>query len=176
MSNNPMDYFRQLEQIGDQLRTMFNGNDFMRNFMPNMQDMMGQGTSGNAASTPFQNGFDWVKGGAYPRVDLYQTSREVIALVEVPGLEKSSDVSISVDATRLYIRGSHSHRLVNVAQENIIMTERHSGVFERELTLPVRVHPKDVKASYKNGLLEIRMLKDDQSHQGTRGHIVPIQF
>jgi HSP20 family protein len=50
-----------------------------------------------------------------------------------------------------------------VKEENYYRAERSYGSFVRTLELPKEVHADKVKATFKNGVLEIRMPKTEQA-------------
>ena len=97
------------------------------------------------------------------KVDVYETTTEVIATCDIPGLEKEDDIQINVDQNMLSIRGS-----VNTATEinegNLYRQERYAGSFYRSIFLPSPVSRDGVKATYRNGVLEVRMQKMAQTN------------
>ncbi|GAX90242.1 Hsp20/alpha crystallin family protein [Effusibacillus lacus] len=194
MNNNPMDALRQLGQMGEQLQKIF-GDDFIRNLMgsnadlqnlqnlQNLRNLSGMtgltgipGMDSNALpGNPLQSMFNWSDGGAYPRTDLYQTRNELIAVLEIPGLEKSGDVKLFVEPNRLVVRGNQSRRYSGVSKEKFLLSERRDS-FEREIALPVRVIARKARASYRHGLLEVHMIKDTTQKSEPSGNPVPIEF
>ncbi|QQE80157.1 Hsp20/alpha crystallin family protein [Alicyclobacillus sp. SO9] len=161
--NNNFNPFESLKQLGQlrQFQKMF-GQDFFKN-MP-MPDM-----AGTDFEMPFFNG----DSSEFPRADVYEQGSEVVAVLEIPGLNKSTDVSLSVRPNKLYVRGSISN--LGVSNDKVLLTERHHGSFDREINLPVTVLPDTVRASYKNGLLEVYMLKEDD-HSDRPTDSIPIDF
>lgn len=93
-----------------------------------------------------------------PSIDVYETEKEVVAKCDIPGLEKKDDVNIEVDDNLLIISGT-VNRVDEVKEEHLHRQERFFGRFQRSVSLPSRVSPEGVKATYKNGVLEIRMPK-----------------
>lgn len=93
-----------------------------------------------------------------PSIDIHETATEVVATCDVPGLEKKEDVDIHVDQDMLSISGS-INRVDEVKTEQMHRQERFTGRFHRSVHLPAAVSPEGVKATYKNGVLEIRMPK-----------------
>ncbi|WP_219836607.1 Hsp20/alpha crystallin family protein [Paenibacillus sp. R14(2021)] len=93
-----------------------------------------------------------------PSVDVHETNDEVIALCDIPGLEKKEDVSIEIENNMLLISGSINRRH-EIMEENIHRQERYMGRFHRSIGLPAVVNPEDVRATYKNGVLVIHMPK-----------------
>jgi HSP20 family protein len=92
------------------------------------------------------------------RIDVYETENEVVASCEIPGLEKKDDVQIHVDNNVLTISGS-INKTHEVKEDQIHRQERFYGRFQRSVTLPAAVNEDEVTATYKNGVLEIRMPK-----------------
>ncbi len=92
------------------------------------------------------------------RIDVYETDKEVHASVEIPGLEKKEDVQIDINENVLTVSGS-INRTNAVKEDQIHRSERFIGRFQRSVPLPTRVSTEGVRASYKNGILEIVMPK-----------------
>lgn len=103
-------------------------------------------------------GFGFNQEFGSPRVDVYETDNEVIASCEIPGLEKKEDVHLHVDDQTLTIHGS-INRVNEVKDEQMHRRERFTGRFQRSIALPARVQSEGTTASYKNGILEVRMPK-----------------
>lgn len=118
-------------------------------------------------------GFRWGAPGemAAPRMDIYQTENEVVAVAEIPGLESKDDIEVTVTEDTLTLRGELK-RGYEEREENLFHTERYYGAFSRTLTLPVEVKPEETSASYRNGVLEIRMPKTEAGRR--RSVRVPI--
>lgn len=93
-----------------------------------------------------------------PTIDVYETENEVVARYDIPGLEKKDDVNIDIDQNILSVSGT-INRTNEVNEENIHRQERFVGRFQRSITLPAHVSSEGVQATYKNGVLEIRMPK-----------------
>lgn len=93
-----------------------------------------------------------------PSIDVYETENEVVATCDIPGLEKKEDVNIEIDNNLLVISGA-VNRVNEIKEEHLHRQERFFGRFQRSISLPSRVSSEGVKATYKNGVLEIRMPK-----------------
>lgn len=92
------------------------------------------------------------------RVDVHETENEVIAKCDIPGLERKEDVTIDIDHNILSISGS-INKANEIKEENMYRRERYIGRFHRSVSLPSSVSHEGVVASYKSGVLEIRMPK-----------------
>lgn len=95
-----------------------------------------------------------------PVLDVHETEKEFQINVEVPGMdEKSIDVSMSRDT--LTISGEKKEEKEENAK-GIYRMERHYGSFSRSIPLPDNcVDTEKAEASYKNGVLTVRLPKAD---------------
>ena len=123
----------------------------------------------------FNEGFPWTfsfnRDFNPLRVDVYETENEVVASCEIPGLEKKEDIHLHVDDQTLVIHGS-INRMTEVKDEQMHRRERFTGRFQRSIPLPARVEAEGTTASYKNGILEVRMPKA----KGDTRRPIDIQF
>ncbi|MFB4163691.1 Hsp20/alpha crystallin family protein [Alteribacillus sp. JSM 102045] len=92
------------------------------------------------------------------KVDVHETENEVVATCDIPGLEKKEDVNIDIENNVLTISGS-MNKINEIKEENMYRKERYTGSFQRAVTLPSPVSNEGVKATYKNGVLEVKMPK-----------------
>lgn len=96
-----------------------------------------------------------------PRVDVFEEKDEIVVKAELPGIEKD-DVEVNLTDHTLIIKGEKK-KAKEVKDENYYRAERSYGTFLRALDLPKEVRPDKVKASFKNGILEVRMPKTDEA-------------
>ncbi len=107
-----------------------------------------------------EKGFVFEKGGFNPRVDITEYDNKVVVSAEVPGLAKE-DVKVSVNEERiLTIKGEKKKPEINEG-ESQIRIERSFGEFTRSFVLPEDIDLDDIKASFKNGLLELSLSKKE---------------
>jgi HSP20 family protein len=92
------------------------------------------------------------------RVDVRETPEAVIVAADIPGLEKKEDVHISIHETHLHLSGKIERASEHKA-ENFHRTERYYGRFDRTIPLPCPVDEAGAKATYRNGVLEVRLPK-----------------
>jgi len=99
----------------------------------------------------------WFSGAWTPPVDIYETDEALILQVELPGLSKD-EVSVELKDNTLVLRGErkHSHE---VKEENYQRMERTYGAFQRSFVLPATVDQNRVMASFKDGVLELKLPK-----------------
>lgn len=96
------------------------------------------------------------------RVDIHETENELIASCDIPGLESKEDVNIDIQNNILSISGS-INRTNEIKEENMHRQERFVGRFHRSIPLPTPVSRDEVLATYKSGVLEVRMPKKAQN-------------
>lgn len=101
-----------------------------------------------------------------PSVDLYETPKEVVVRAELPGLT-AKDVDITLTEDTITIKGEKKAS-EEVKSENYYRVESAYGAFQRTIPLPVRVKNEKVKASFKDGVLEIRLPKVEEKAKGIK--------
>ena len=102
-----------------------------------------------------------VRGWA-PAVDIYQAADgEMVIKAELPDL-KREDISITIDKHVLTLAGERKLE-ESVAKDGFHRKERFHGSFSRSFTLPNTVDAGRVQASYKDGLLTIRLAQREDA-------------
>jgi HSP20 family protein len=95
-----------------------------------------------------------------PPVDMYTTKDELILTLELPGVSEK-DVSVSIAGDLLTVKGER--RFDNqVKEQDLVHVERTYGKFERLVQLPMAVQTDRVKATYRDGVLEIKLPKAEE--------------
>ncbi|GGE27039.1 putative 15 kDa heat shock protein [Marinithermofilum abyssi] len=100
---------------------------------------------------------------AGPKADVYHGQQEVVVLIDLPGIENVKDVDVRIDGDTLWVKGERPNRY---AHYNAKVTERNTGAFERKIHLGALVSKKQSSASYRKGVLEIRLriIKPNDDH------------
>jgi HSP20 family protein len=96
-------------------------------------------------------------------MDMIETPTEIVIISEIAGLEKED---IEVQITRRAVKVSGRRRPPALASPATYrLAEINYGHFERILYLPAAVDSNSISASYANGLLTIRLVKQpEQEH------------
>jgi HSP20 family protein len=92
------------------------------------------------------------------RVDVREHDEEVIVVADLPGVEKES-VALELINPRLLEIACTRDQDNEEKTEGYYIRERMSGSMSRMVTLPADVTEDDAKASFKNGILEVRLKK-----------------
>lgn len=95
-----------------------------------------------------------------PALDLYEEKDNVVVKAELPGMEEK-EVEISFEQDTLTIRGEKKQE-EEVKEDNYYHLERSYGKFQRSIVIPSHVDATVAKATFKNGVLEIRLPKKEE--------------
>src|SRR5579863_1830820 len=90
------------------------------------------------------------------RIEEIQEGSTYVLRAEVPGIDPDKDVEITIEDGVLRV---HAHREVKAEHKNKkgYRSEFHYGQLMRTMRLPEGVSGDDVKATYEDGILEIRV-------------------
>jgi HSP20 family protein len=94
-----------------------------------------------------------------PVVDFYKEKDELVVKAELPGMDKQ-DIEINVTDHTVTIEGEKKKE-EKIEEKNYYRSERFFGSFRRTLELPAGVQAEKAKASFKNGILEVRLPKTE---------------
>lgn len=105
--------------------------------------------------------------GNFPRWSLLageveETANAIVVRVEAPGMDKE-DCRISIEGNMLYVSGEKRFERETHDSTYHVM-ERAYGAFQRAIPLPGNVDIDQAKASYKNGVLTVRLPKTGGSN------------
>jgi len=98
---------------------------------------------------------DWTS-----RVDISETDKEFVIKAEIPGVVKE-DVSVTVDNRIMTVRGEKKQEMEDKGK-TFHRVERHYGSFTRSFTLPDNIDETTIKASFKEGLLNLHIQKSKE--------------
>jgi HSP20 family protein len=95
---------------------------------------------------------DEVEGADWnPAADVYEDDVSYTVAVDLPGIDRST-LDISVDDNRLTIRGIKPG--LEIRQHR---AERPRGKFLRTFSVPASVDQKDIRADYRDGVLQVHL-------------------
>ncbi len=92
-----------------------------------------------------------------PRMDVYETKDNIVAEVEMPGIDPKS-VSVSVEDNLLKVEGKKQEK-VEEKKKGYLRKEIRSGYLRRMVLLPAEAKVGKAKAEFKNGLLKVEIPK-----------------
>jgi HSP20 family protein len=132
------DPFRDLVTIQDELNRLFGR------------------TYGGAEPTRSNTAGNWS-----PALDVYETPDELVATVELPGIEPK-EVEVAVEDSTLMINGSREFAQ-ETDEHNYHRVERRYGSFSRAIRLPETADPERVEARFDKGVLTIEVPKREEA-------------
>jgi HSP20 family protein len=98
-----------------------------------------------------------IMGEVYPSVDIFEDGNDVVVKAEVPGMKKEEiEVNLSLDT--ITISGQKNEE-TKVDKKDFYRLERTFGSFSRKLRLPADILTDKARASFKDGVLEVRIPK-----------------
>lgn len=98
---------------------------------------------------------DWPWGGGEARSDMVETDGAVEVSIELPGMEMK-DIEVTVNDDILTIKGEKKIERQE-EKKGYYLSERSYGAIYRSLPLPPGVDADKAEASFKNGVLTIRL-------------------
>jgi len=104
--------------------------------------------------------------GWAPSVDVYETDKEIVVKADVPGVEPE-DLEVYSTPDAVVLRGETRHE-DDRQQGGVHHSERSYGRFERQIPLPPGTRSEEIKANFRNGVLELRIPKTEEASQRMR--------
>ncbi len=101
------------------------------------------------------NPMESMRGMSSPAFESYIDNDQLVVRADLPGIDPK-DVEVTVSGDVLTVRGKRE-RTQEEKKRDYIHREVSYGSFERSMTLPKGVDAEQIKASYKNGVLELTM-------------------
>jgi HSP20 family protein len=100
---------------------------------------------------------DWLRGstggtGAFPPINVFQQGDDLVAILELAGVNKNE---LEIQAKDNTIRICGKKAIAYAEGVSVHRRERHSGVFDRTLTVPIQIDADRIKAEYRDGVLAL---------------------
>ncbi|MCB1859173.1 MAG: Hsp20/alpha crystallin family protein [Gammaproteobacteria bacterium] len=101
-----------------------------------------------------------------PEVDILDREDEILVRAELPGVDKK-DLEVSLNGRMLTLKGE-TRQEKEAKEGEYFRSEIRRGTFSRTLQLPDEVDDQQVKAEFKDGVLEVRL---PRTHKAERKKI-----
>src|SRR6201987_1421551 len=100
---------------------------------------------------------DWLRDsttsrGAFPPINLFQQGEDLLAIIELPGIDKND---LQIQAKENTIRLSGKKAVAFPEGVSVHRRERIVGAFDRTFSLPVHLDSNRIKAEYRDGILAL---------------------
>jgi HSP20 family protein len=96
-----------------------------------------------------------------PAVDVYEQDDEVVVKAEIPGMSKE-DIEVNLSDSVLTLKGEKKKE-EEIKERGYYRCERSFGAFSRTIRLPSEVKTDQAKATFKDGVLEVRLPKTEEA-------------
>jgi HSP20 family protein len=100
-------------------------------------------------------------GGWFPPVDIVEEGDQIVLRAEIPGVAKD-EIEVQVENGTITLRGEKKQEK-QVETENAYRVERYYGGFTRSFVLPTSIDSDRIKATYKDGVLEVVLPKAEEA-------------
>ncbi|MDR7382255.1 Hsp20/alpha crystallin family protein [Promicromonospora iranensis] len=95
-----------------------------------------------------------VAEGPVPAADVYREGEDLVARLDLPGVDPVDDITVEVEGRKLVVRGERKDQRSEESEGRRI-SEVRFGSFRRTVTLPRTVDGDAVRASYDAGVLTV---------------------
>jgi HSP20 family protein len=102
--------------------------------------------------------------GGYPPINIFRKGDDVVAIAEVPGIDKS-DLEIQVLGKTVRIAGRKAVEYGDKA--SLHRRERLAGRFDRAFTVPFEIAADQVKAECRDGMLALYLTRAERDKPKT---------
>ena len=132
----------------------------MRDFEHRLESMFHNMWNNSFSNENFPDVFSSGSFGKIPKMDVVDRDKEIFVKAELPGFDKK-DLDISISNNQLNIKAKSSHE---EKEENGDYLKREISKSEvyRSVLLPADVEEEKIKTSYKNGVLELTIPKQEE--------------
>ena len=96
-----------------------------------------------------------------PTVDIFEEGHDIVMKAELPGMKKE-DIEVNITDDIITLSGEKKKE-EKIEKKNYHRLERSYGSFVRSFRLPTEVQTEQVKAQFKDGILEIRVPKTEEA-------------
>jgi HSP20 family protein len=102
----------------------------------------------------------------YPAVDIEERDNAFVVRAEIPGMQKD-DIHVEYHNGYLTIKGEKKFEHEE-KKKNFHRIERSYGSFHRSVAIPEEIAEQDIKAEYKNGVLELKLPVKEPAKRSVR--------
>lgn len=120
-----------------------------------------------------RRGFDWpmtmkeFMEDSDLRVEEFEDDGDLVVRAEMPGIDPDKDVDISLSDRMLRLKAVRREK-TETEDKKGFHSEFRYGSFSRSISLPVGATEEDVKASYVDGILEVRLPIDSDEAEARK--------
>ena len=117
--------------------------------------------------------FETASGPAPIRVEELVDDKTLVVRAELPGVDPDQDIEITIDGGYLRIHAQRQEKEEHKDKDSY-RSEFRYGSFSRSIPLPDGVKEEDIKATYADGVLEVRAPLPEQAVESGSPKKLPI--
>ena len=99
-------------------------------------------------------------------MDIYEEGNDIVVKAEIPGMKKE-EIHVDINEKAITISGEKKKE-EKVEKKDYVRLERSYGSFARTFGLPAEVQTEKARATFKDGVLEVRVPKTAEAARRTR--------
>lgn len=104
--------------------------------------------------------FDFDMNGSLPKVDVKEEKEAYVMHMDLPGMNEN-EVNVELEHNVLTVSSHHEESSAESSdkkeRDKYLIRERRVSTFTRSFTLPEDINAEEVAASFKNGVLTVRI-------------------
>jgi len=93
-----------------------------------------------------------------PQVDITENDKEIDVSASLPGVDKNN-INVSLDENNILSISGERNESQEQKNKNYVAQEQFYGSFYRSFQLPANINQDQIKADYKDGVLNIKIPK-----------------
>lgn len=106
-----------------------------------------------------------------PKVDIFEEGDDFVVKAEIPGMKKE-DIEVNLTDDMVTISGEKKQE-EKVEKKDYYRLERSYGSFSRSFRLPKEIQTDKAKATFKDGVLEVKVPKTEEAKKKEKN--IPIE-
>jgi HSP20 family protein len=108
-----------------------------------------------------------------PTTDVFARNGDIVVRVELPGIDPTKDVTVTVEDGELTVKGERKQD-EEIKEEGFYKKESTFGYFERHIVVPEETRESEIKATYSDGVLEVVIPKAKAPVTKPKAKVIPI--
>lgn len=109
-----------------------------------------------------------------PTTDVFARGKDLVVRLELPGIDPEKDMSVTVEAGELVIRGERKQK-EEVKEEHYYRMEASYGAFERQIAVPEGIDENKIVAEYRDGVLEVVVPAAAKALEAPKAKAIPVK-
>jgi HSP20 family protein len=90
--------------------------------------------------------------GSYPPINVFEQGEDLVAIVEIPGVDKAE---LNIQSKNNTIRIAGRKKVAYPEEVSAHRRERLWGDFDRTIAVPMQIDADGIRAEYEDGLLAL---------------------